>query len=320
MGLAGLEQVPVAGLQVPTSWHWSEAAQVTGAAPVQVPPWQVSVRVQALPSLQEEPLGLAGLEQVPVAGLQVPTSWHWSEAVQVAGVPAVQVPAWQVSVRVQALPSLQEEPLGLAGLEQMPVAGLQVPTSWHWSEAVHVTGLLAVQVPAWQVSVRVQALPSLQEEPLGLAGLEQVPVAGLQVPTSWHWSEAAQVTGAAPVQVPPWQVSVRVQALPSLQEEPLGLVGLEQVPVAGLQVPTSWHWSEAGQVAGVPAVQTPAWQVSGVVHALPSLQAAPFGRAVHVPFAVAPVTVLQAKQSSEEFPPQALLQHTPSTQKPEAQS
>jgi hypothetical protein len=42
--------------------------------------------------------------------------------------------------------------------------------------------LLPLQLPLWQVSVCVHAFPSLQAVPLGLLGLEQAPVAGLQVP------------------------------------------------------------------------------------------------------------------------------------------
>jgi hypothetical protein len=61
-------------LQVPASWHWSEAVQTTGFAPAQVPDWQVSVSVQPLPSEQAEPFCLAGFEHCPFAGLQVPTS------------------------------------------------------------------------------------------------------------------------------------------------------------------------------------------------------------------------------------------------------
>ena len=53
---------------------WAE--QTTGFAPVQAPAWQVSLCVQALPSLQALPLVLAGLEQVPFVGLHVPVSWH----------------------------------------------------------------------------------------------------------------------------------------------------------------------------------------------------------------------------------------------------
>src|SRR5437762_2868106 len=107
------------------------------------------------------------------------------------------------------------------GLEQWPVAVLQVPATWDWSEAVQTTGLLPVQSPLWQVSVWVQALPSLHAVPLLAFGLEHWPVAVLQVPATWHWSEAVQTTGLLPVQSPLWQVSVWVQALPSLHAVPL---------------------------------------------------------------------------------------------------
>src|SRR2546422_894968 len=93
-----------------------------------------------------------------------------------------QMPASQASVRVQALPSSQPVPSGLAGLLQAPVAGSQVPAVWHWSAAVHTTGSAPTQAPAWQASLRVQALPSSQRVPLGLAGLLQTPDAGSQVP------------------------------------------------------------------------------------------------------------------------------------------
>src|SRR5206468_1807822 len=152
-----------------------------------------------------------------------------------------QAPAWQVSVWVQPLPSLQVAPLGLAGLEQVPFAGSQVPASWHWSSAAQTTGFAPVQTPAWQVSLCVQALPSLHEVPSGLEAKVQVPVAGSQTPASWHWSGAAQTTGFAPVQAPAWQVSVWVQALPSLQAVPSGAVGFEHTPLAGSQVPITWH-------------------------------------------------------------------------------
>ena len=109
-----------------------------------------------------------------------------------------------------------------------------------------------------QTSPPVQTLPSLQVVPFGAAGFEQAPVDGSQAPATWHWSLAAQVTGLAPVHAPAWQVSVCVQALPSLQAVPLGAAGLEQAPVAGLQVPATWHWSLAEQVTGFEPEQTPA--------------------------------------------------------------
>jgi hypothetical protein len=49
---------------------------MTGLAPVQVPLLHMSVRVQALPSLQLAPFGLAGTLHAPVAGSQTPASWH----------------------------------------------------------------------------------------------------------------------------------------------------------------------------------------------------------------------------------------------------
>src|SRR5947199_10867780 len=123
-----------------------------------------------------------------------------------------QMPASQASVRVQALPSSQPVPSGLAGLLQTPDAGLQMPAVWHWSAAVHTTGLAPTQAPAAQVSVRVQASPSSQGAPLGLAGLLQTPVAGLQAPAAWHWSAAVRRAGLEPRHAAAAQVSVRVQA------------------------------------------------------------------------------------------------------------
>jgi hypothetical protein len=142
---------------------------------------------------------------------------------------------------VQTLPSLQAVPLGAAGLTQMPLAGLQMPATWHWSGETQITGLAPMQVPAWHVSVCVHALPSLHALPSGETVVEQAPVEGLQKPASWHWSPAAHTTGLAPVQVPAWHVSVCVHALPSLHDVPLAATGFEQTPVPGLHVPATWH-------------------------------------------------------------------------------
>jgi hypothetical protein len=95
-------------------------------------------------------------------------------------------PAWQVSGPVQSLLSLQLEPLVMFGLLHVPVPGSQLPAMWHWSRAVQETEFAPVQAPATQVSVCVHRLLSEQSEPSGLAGLEQVPVAGLHVPAMWH--------------------------------------------------------------------------------------------------------------------------------------
>src|SRR5207247_1475418 len=205
-GLAGLLQTPDAGLQMPAVWHWSAAVHTTGLAPTQAPAAQVSVRVQALPSSHGAPLGLAGLLHTPDAGLQAPAVWHWSAAVHTTGFVPMQAPAAQVSVCVQALPSSHGAPLSLAGLLQTPDAGLQTPAVWHWSAAVHTTGFVPAQRPASQMSVCVQALPSSQGAPSSLAGLLQMPVAGLQAPAAWHWSAAVHTT-AVPPPPPPCQHS-----------------------------------------------------------------------------------------------------------------
>src|SRR5437870_110518 len=201
----------------------------------------MSVCVQASPSVQALPFGLAGVEQTPFAGLQVPASWHWSRAGQTTGFDPAQVPAWPVSGRVQTVPSLQAVPSVLLGVEQVPLAGSQAPAMWHWSRAAQTTGFAPTQAPAWQVSVWVQASPSVQALPFGLAGVEQTPLAGSQTPATWHWSGAAQTTGFVPTQVPAWQESLWVQASPSLQALPFGLSGLEQMPLAGSQTPATWH-------------------------------------------------------------------------------
>src|SRR5439155_15568690 len=146
-------------------------------------------------------------EHRPVAVLQVPATWHWSEAVQTTGFEPVQLPLWQVSVCVQALPSLHAVPLLAIGLAHWPVAVLQVPATWHWSSAVQTQGLDPVQVPFWQVSVWVQALPSLQAVPLLAVALAHRPLAVPLVASTSSYSIAAQTPALAPVLEPLWPVS-----------------------------------------------------------------------------------------------------------------
>jgi hypothetical protein len=146
-----------------------------------VPVLQLSICVQALPSLQIVPSLASGLEQTPEAGLHAPATWHWSSAVQAVEVP-VHVPATHASFFVHAFPSLQVVPSAAVGLEHFPLVVSHVPTVWHASAAVHVTGLAPVHVPLWQVSVWVHALPSLHEVPFAAAGFVHVPVLVLQVP------------------------------------------------------------------------------------------------------------------------------------------
>jgi hypothetical protein len=272
----GFEHIPVPGLQMPATWHWSLAAQITGFEPVQTPLWHESDCVQAFPSLQDCPSGAFGFEQRPVPGLHVPATWHWSLAVQTTGLEPVHTPLWHESLCVQALPSLHDVPSLAFGFEHAPVPGSQTPATWHWSLAEQTVAVPDVHTPDWQVSPVVHALPSEQVVPSPAFGFEQRPVPGLHVPAAWHWSLAVQTTGFEPVQTPLWHESLCVQAFPSLQDCPLGAFGFEQSPVPGLQVPATWHWSLAEQTVAVPDVQTPDWHVSPVVQAFPSLHDVPF--------------------------------------------
>jgi len=208
---------------------------------VHTPVWHVSVCVHALPSLHVVPFEAVGFEQEPVDGLHVPTVWHWSLAVHVTGFDPVHTPVWQVSVCVHALPSLHVVPFETVGLEQVPVDGLHVPATWHWSLARHVTGFDPVHTPAAQAYVWSQRFVPVHDVPSVTVGLEQVPVDGLQLPAVWHWSLAVHVTGFDPVHTPLSHAYVWSQRSVPAHEVPFATVGLEHVPVDGLQVPAVWH-------------------------------------------------------------------------------
>jgi hypothetical protein len=68
-------------------------------------------------------------------------------------------------------------------------------------------------------------------------GWPHVPASGSQTPAVWHHGGRLQTTGAPPTQLPPWQLSPFVQALPSVQALPFAFVTTEHEPFAGLQLP-----------------------------------------------------------------------------------
>jgi hypothetical protein len=72
--------------------------------------------------------------------------------------------------------------LGLLVVTQAPDTGLQVEVAWQGFVVVQVTGVPETQLPAWQTSPMVQALPSSQEVPGGRGTRPQLPVAGSQTP------------------------------------------------------------------------------------------------------------------------------------------
>lgn len=297
---SGFEHLPVFRSHFPDSWHWSSGRQSLSllheqvfAPGVQRPPRQASAVVQSRPSVQVVPLAWFGLVQIPEAGSQTPATWQESSAAQVTvliGVP--HTPAWHFSPVVQRLASSQEAPSALLGLVQIPLARSQLPATWHWSCGLQSASALQLQAtvtgtqsPAWQRSPLVQLFPSLQAAPSGFFGFGQRPVAALQTPASWHWSEAAQETVVVgEPQRPAWHVSPVVQSVLSVQGVASGLAGLVHSPVPRLQLPARWHWSSGRQSestlqAHTLAVgwQTPATQVSGPVQDRPSSQAVLFG-------------------------------------------
>ena len=179
--------------------------------------------VQALPSLHGFVLFV---KTHPVAGVHV-SSVHTLLSLQTSvPVPGWQLPPEHVSPVVQALPSLHGFVLFV---KTQPLAGLQV------SVVQTLLSLQTTAVPGWQMppaqaSPAVQALLSLHDVPPGAFGLEQIPVAGLQVPATWHWSSAVQST-AVPEQVPPARhTSPVVQALLSVHDEPVAITVAAVVP------------------------------------------------------------------------------------------
>src|SRR2546427_187759 len=97
---------------------------------------------------------------------------------QATGLAPPQAPASQVSVCVQALPALHGAPLVFFLMIRRPPGSTLLPSTTLFRAAVHTRGLAPTQAPASQVSVCVQALPSLHGAPLGLAGLLQTPGSG----------------------------------------------------------------------------------------------------------------------------------------------
>jgi hypothetical protein len=107
----------------------------------------------------------------------------------------------------------------------------------HGSPSSQLRVVPAVQVPSWHVSVPLQTLPSLHAVPFA-TGVTVQPLCGLHASTV-HGLPSSHVRVAPLRQVPAWHASACVQALPSSQAEPFGLVGFEHCPVDGLQMPAS---------------------------------------------------------------------------------
>jgi hypothetical protein len=169
--------------------------------------------------------------------------------------PLVQLPATQVSAPLQALPSEHDVPSITFECAQ-PEAG---------SHVSFVQGLLSLQfgavplaqVPPWQVSTPLQALPSEHDVPLVTAVFLQPVV----------WSQESAVHGLLSLQFgavpdahdPAWQVSAPLHALPSEHDVP-SITGVFLQPVAESQA-SLVHGVLSLQFGAVPFTQDPDWHV-----------------------------------------------------------
>ena len=271
---------PVAGTQE-SSVQAFPSSQSRGAPPLHVPPPHVSFAVQAFPSLHV-PVLLTWTQPVPGLQESVVQTLPSSQP----GALPMQTPPLQASEVVQAFPSSHERALSAC---TQPVPGLQ-ESSVQMFPSSQSGGGPPLHAPPPQASFVVQAFPSLHEAVLlawaqPVAGTHESsvqrfpssqeavlltcrqPVAGTQESVVQAFP-SSQLGGAVPTQPPPLQVSVVVQAFPSLQETVL--LAWAQ-PVAATQE-SLVQALPSSQPRGGPPTHAPPLQVSEVVQAFPSLQ------------------------------------------------
>ena len=305
-------------------------------------PWQASRPLQALPSEHGVPAGTTAFTQVPTLhtsvvqgfeSLQSPfTVQGWQPGIgvfvqpltglqastvqallslQLGAVPGAQTPARQVSCPLQSVASAHDVPSG-ASVCWQPATGSQVSTV-QGLPSLQLGAVLVTQEPAWQLSVPLHTVPSLQETPFGTGLFWQAPATQMSMVQVLPSSQVVlTVHGRQPkigvmVQVPLRSQTSWVQALLSSQppvfsqrpavKAPLALLVLQASVVQGspssqsrgtlqgwqpgigvLVQPTTGP--QVSAVHGCPSsqsigfpAQTPFRQVSVSVHTLPSSHA-----------------------------------------------
>src|SRR5438093_394905 len=231
---------PVAELQV-SSVHTFPSSQLSAGPPAHTPPLHASFVVHTLPSSQGAVLFVW---TQPVAGLQV-SSVHTFPSSQLGDAPPTHLPPLHLSLVVQASPSLHGAVLFLW---KQPVAGLQV-SSVQTLPSSQLSAGPPTQPPLLQVSLVVQAFPSLQGAVLALW---TQPVLGLQV-SSVQTLPSSQLGARPPTHTPPPHRSLRVQAFPSSHE---AVLFVWTHPVVGLQL-SSVQELPSLQFRGVPGWHVP---------------------------------------------------------------
>jgi hypothetical protein len=238
--------------------HTLLSLQITGVPGLQTPPPHVSPLVQAFPSSQATVLFV---KTHPVAGLHASSVQMLLSLQFSVPVPGWQLPPPQVSPIVQAFPSSQAAVLFV---KTQPVAGLH-------ESSVHTllssqTIAVPLHTPPLHVSPLVHALPSSHACVLFV---KTHPVAGLHASVV-HTLLSLQ-TIAVPLHEPPPHVSPLVQASPSSHET---VLFVKTQPVAGLHVSVVHTLLSLQFSVPVPGWQLPPPQVSPIVQAFPSSQAA----------------------------------------------
>ena len=123
---------------------------------------------------------------------------HGLPSSQSSGVPAVQTPAWQVSFPLHTVPSGHGVPFATEVFWQ-PRTGSQLSVV-QGLLSLQLSGVPAVHVPFWQVSVPLQTVASGQAVPFATATLRQ-PSTGSQLSVV-HGLLSLQLSGVPAVQVP----------------------------------------------------------------------------------------------------------------------
>ena len=242
----GVFTQPSTALQVSVVQGFA-SLQLRGEPAVHVPPWQVSFPLHTVPSAHEVPFGTTEFWHTPalqmsvvhgLASLQSAGTLHgWQPAIgvwtqplsalhesrvhalpssQLRVVPAVQTPTWHVSAPLHTVPSAHDVPFGTA-VWTHPRAASQLSVV-QTLPSLQLSGVPAVHVPFWQVSLPLQTVPSAHELPFR-TGVFRQPSTGSQLSVV-QTLPSLQLSGVPAVHVPFWQVSVPLQTVPSAHDVP----------------------------------------------------------------------------------------------------
>ena len=231
----------------------------TGAPLVQAPSMHTSPEVQASLSSQ---VALLALVVHPWLGSHL-SSVQGLPSLQVTAAPATQLPCWHTSPLVHALPSLQPRALGMA---MQPLVASH-KSAVHGLLSSQLAGPPALQPPSLHTSPLVHALLSVHVTEL----FKKTQACLVSQLSSVHGLPSLQASGAPPWHAPPLQTSTWVQTLPSLQGSSL-LLKIQPISASQLSVV---HGLLSSQLVTELPKHTEFWQLSPLVHALPSSHAVP---------------------------------------------